>query len=211
LLFSFNVLAQETGFYAGGSIGYSNFGDDAGEDVQDIESILASSGITTTSITSDLDDTDIGWKFFGGYMVNDYLGLEAGYVDLGETSLDLDITALVPPSATPVTVNTVAAVGVDGFTLNGVLAYPVNEQFDVFAKGGAFFWSADLDVEATASGFPPETFSDDDSGTDFTFGVGGRFYYNEYISLRAEWERYSGITDSDGDVDLFSGGVEWHF
>jgi OOP family OmpA-OmpF porin len=130
-LLSFNAMAQNYGFYAGGSVGYSDFHQNA----SDIQSILADAGLSGVTATANVDDTDIGWKLFGGYHFNQYLGLEGGYTDLGRTKLDLNATVNDPLlSPTPVTILSTATVNVDGFTLDGVLSYPVYETFDVFGK-----------------------------------------------------------------------------
>jgi OmpA-OmpF porin, OOP family len=62
--------AQETGLYAGGSIGYSQF-----KDICD----AVASGVSC-------DDNDTAWRAFGGYQFNRYFALEFGFANLGESS-----------------------------------------------------------------------------------------------------------------------------
>ena len=210
-LFSFSTLAQGYGIYAGGSVGYADFHQNASQ----IQSILADAGIAGVSINASLDDKDTGWKLFGGYRFNEYLGLEAGYTNLGRVRLDLDATTTIPSlSASPVTLTSAATVKVDGFTVNGLVSYPVYDFFDVFAKGGVFFWSADTRASATVTGLGAPlsaTFSDSESGTDLMFGVGARYRFNDYVTVRAEWERYNNLSSDNTDVDLFSAGLQFEF
>ncbi|MBI3919113.1 MAG: outer membrane beta-barrel protein [Betaproteobacteria bacterium] len=39
------------------------------------------------SIAGSKDEKDTAWKFFGGYQINRYIGIEGGYVDLGKASV----------------------------------------------------------------------------------------------------------------------------
>jgi OOP family OmpA-OmpF porin len=191
LLFSASVLAQDNGFYAGGSIGYANLDEDEAE----LQTLLTDAGLTGTV---DVDDDGWGWKFFGGYNFNRYIGFEAEYLDLGDADADFSITA--PVAAT----GTVSAEG-DGFTLSGVLRYPVNEQIGVFGKVGAFFWNVEGAATITGLG----NVSAEDDGTDVTFGLGGRYDLNDNITLRVEWERFVDVGGSD--PDLFSFGIQYNF
>jgi OOP family OmpA-OmpF porin len=105
------VSAQQTGAYAGGSIGMTSV------DVCD--------GVGAFGVT-DCDDQDIGFKIFGGFRLNENFAAEVGYVDLGEVSL-------AGPAGS-------GSIETDGFQFAGVGRLPINEQFDVFAKIGLYMW-----------------------------------------------------------------------
>ena len=62
-----SAAAQETGLYAGGSIGLAQF--------KDICEVV-SPGVTC-------DDTDTAWRAFGGYQFNRHFALELGFANLG--------------------------------------------------------------------------------------------------------------------------------
>ena len=194
LLITFNVNAEEKGFYVGGSVGYTSL-DTLSE--SSINSTLATSGITATS---SVDDNDLGWKIFGGYNINKYFGLELAYVDLGEA--DANITVTAPTAAT---VNATAEG--DGFTIAGIARYPVSEQFDVFGKVGAFVWDTEV-TASVASGATTAAISAGDNGTDVMFGFGAEYEIANNFGIRAEWERYKLNGD---DADLFSLGLEYDF
>ena len=161
--------AQGTGFYAGGSVGRTSV---------DVCRKLGS-GLTSC------DDTDSGFKLFGGYKFNPNFGAEVAFVDLGE------IKATGPGGT--------ARLESDGLQLAAVGRFPINPQFDVFGKLGLFMW------DISASG-PGGSLSDD--GTDIMIGAGVSWHFTRQLSLRGEWERF----DIDGDdVDLLSVGLQFNF
>lgn len=153
----------ESGLYLGGSIGTTDVSDD---DV-------------------DLDDSDTGYKIFGGYnfgmvpLVN--LAAELNYIDFGTfegdfADLSLDVSAWTLS----------ALVGVD--------LGPVG----LFAKAGYFAWDSDVDSNLG-------DLSDD--GTDPAYGIGAKFQLGS-IAVRAEYEVY----DLDGtDLDFYSVGAAYTF
>ena len=125
------------------------------------------------------DDEDTGFKFFGGYELNENIAIEGSYTDYGELSASA--------GATSVTLEATA------FAIAGKGTIPLNDRFSLFAKLGFAFW----DAEASAIGFG----SVDDDGTDLTYGFGAEVALSDTIGFRGEWERL----DADGDdVDLLS-------
>lgn len=162
--------AQSTGFYAGGSVGRSTV---------DLCDDLNGLGLTGC------DDSDTGFKLFGGYEINRNFAVELGFVDLGEISA-------TGPGGT-------ATAETDGFQVAAVGMLPINPQFGIFGKLGAYMW------DLSASG-PGGSLSDD--GTDIMFGAGVSWRFMPQLSLRGEWERF----DIGGDdVDLLSVGLQFAF
>ena len=194
LILSLNTLAEEKGFYVGGSVGHTSI--DTLSEGQ-VNANLAAGGITATS---NVDDTDMGWKLFGGYNFNQYFGLELGYVDLGEASLDITATA---PAAATASVSAEA----DGFQFTGIARYPLMNNFDVFGKVGGFVWDVEGGGSVT-SGATTVVVSAEDDGSSIMFGFGAEYELQNNIGIRAEWERFEVSSD---DVDMFSIGVEYDF
>lgn len=125
------------------------------------------------------DDSDTGWKVYGGYEFNRNFALEAGWNDFGEVTADAGFTSLRLEGT--------------GFNIDGKASIPLTDAFSIFAKLGVIFWKADLSV----SGFG----NADDDGNDFRFGLGAQADLSPQFALRMEWER----NDFDGtDVDLLS-------
>lgn len=165
--------------YVGASLGKSDISED-----------IAAGLITSGSV----DGKDTGWKIFGGYMFNKYVGVEGAYVNLGEASYSGTLFGV------PVTGGRVE---VTGFNVAGVGSYPVTEQFSVFGKLGLMRWEAE--ANDITGGVP---FSDKVDGSDFFFGLGVGFNFTRNLAVRAEWERFK---IEDADASLVSVGLLWRF
>lgn len=145
-----------------------------------------------------LDDRVLAWKFLGGYHLNEYLGAELAYVDARELPIKVSGATL-------------ANLDLSGFTFAGVFRYPVTSQFNLFAKGGGFIWSAEAewtDSVIAAAQSLGRTLSDiETDGISYVVGAGAEFEVIENLSLRAEWERL----DADGSIDFLSLGLLYNF
>ena len=145
-----------------------------------------------------LDDRVLAWKFLGGYHFNEYFGAELAYVDARKLPL-------------PAKGVTLANLDLSGFTFAGVFRYPVTSQFNVFAKGGGFIWSAEAEwtssviAAAQRLGRTPRNIETD--GVSYVVGAGAEFEVIENLSLRGEWERL----DADGSIDFLSLGLLYNF
>ena len=193
--------AAGNGWYVGAGIGSA----DTDASSSDYEKDLAGLGYATAS---DVDDTDTGWKLFGGYDFTENWAIEGAYVDLGDVTSDT-VVKDGPDDWTPRDFVKAATnehpYSVDGFTIAGKGTWPINDQFSIFGKLGVFVWEADIDVDCRGCG---ASNSDDESGTDWTGGVGASYNFSNNIGVRIEYERYA--TDRD-DVDLFSGSLLYRF
>ena len=156
--------------------------------------IGAGAGITSADFCDDIagsglscDDEDTGLKIFGGYKFTPNFAVEGAWIDLGEASITVGVNT--------------ATVEVDGFQVAAVGILPINPQWSVFGKLGAFMWDASVN-----SNIPGATGSDD--GTDIMFGFGGMWNITPQFGLRAEWERFD--IDSN-DVDFLSVGIQFNF
>ncbi|MEQ1591200.1 MAG: outer membrane beta-barrel protein [Thiobacillaceae bacterium] len=186
------AMAADSGWYAGVSLGQSK----ADVSASDLKSTLVAAGYT--GVVASVDNTDTGWKLFGGYQLNKNIGFEAAYVNLG--SLTVNAT-YATPAGSPARAN----IDVDGFQLSAVGTLPLNDAFAVFGKVGAFF--SKLDQTGTGA-FAASASTDN---TDWTYGLGGNWQFNQNIGLRAEWERFQGLGSAKKDTDLYSLGVVYHF
>lgn len=188
-LLGFSLIAPGLAFgqswYAGVGAGQSSMRDET-------EALLGTS----------FDDTDTGWKVFGGYLFlptvtfEPNAGIELGYVDFGR------FTGTAPGVS-----DNWEATGIN-LSLVGVL--PLEYQFSLLAKIGATRW--DVDNRFTSplgSGSPSET------GTDFSFGVGAQYDFTEQVGTRLEWERFRKVGDENitgqSDLDLLSLSVLFQF
>jgi OOP family OmpA-OmpF porin len=88
-------------------------------------------------------------------------------------------------------------VDINGWDLALLGKWPVNEQFDLFAKLGVVWWDAE------AAGFG------DDSGEDLLYGFGIGYHFSDQIAVRGEWERMD-IEDADR-ADFWTASLVWKF
>lgn len=198
LVISLNAFAEDKGFYFGGSLGHAT--SETSIDESDVNAFFAARGVTTTS---EVDDGDLGWKVYGGYDFNKYIGIELAYVDLGEAEVSATSSAPFVASAS-------ASADADGFAFAVVARYPLNQQIDLFGKLGGFIWEAEADASITVAGVTAAVagFAEDD-GNSVMFGLGAEYEFNDNIGIRAEWERFEQVANSD--VDMFSIGLEYDF
>jgi OOP family OmpA-OmpF porin len=186
------AMAADSGWYAGVSLGQTNVDVSA----SDIKSSLEAAG--ATSVVASVDNTDTGYKLFGGYQLNKNIGFEAAYVNLGSLTSNATYATLAGSPAR-------ANLDADGFQLSVVGTLPLNDAFAIFGKVGAFFSKTDQ----TGTGAFAASASTDN--TDWAYGLGGNWQFNQNIGLRAEWERFQGLGSTKKDADLYSLGVVYRF
>lgn len=203
--------ADEQGWYLGLGLGQAK----TDIDVAKIENSFSAytGGAPTTA-----DETDTGWKLFGGYQLTRNWGVELAYVDLGKTSTNTRATT--------------TGVGTDvyrheyeskGWSIAGVGTAMVSDTFGVFGKLGAFRWDMDSKCSRTSGSVGtgcPAPANRSASGTDLTYGLGLKYNLTEQTGLRLEWEQFKNVgnastTGSSGtgqaDVDLISLGIQYTF
>jgi OOP family OmpA-OmpF porin len=158
----------DTGFYVGASVGQSTSSCPNG--------------------VGNCDDSDVGYRVFGGFRFNRNLAVEGGYAPLGDVS------------GTGLTIET------NAWDLVGVGIWPFTPQFSVYGKLGVY------SAEAKASG----VVSGNKTTSDLTYGLGAQFDFARNLGVRAEWQRYQGVEapgglSGDADIDVLSVGVLFKF
>lgn len=130
-------------------------------------SIGAGYGVTKLK-DEDFDENEAAKKVFAVVKFNEYIGLEAQYIDFDDAS------------------NGALNFDVKGKALDLILELPVTEGFSVYAKGGQLWWDADANIDT-------ETFvlNDDYDGDETFWGVGAKFRLAEHLDLRLEYERFN--------------------
>ena len=152
---------QPSGFYAGAGIGSTKVGDDI----------------------SGVDESDTGFKIFGGYNFTQNWAAEVSYFDLGEASVSGG--------------GANASLGLTGLSASAVGRLPVSDMFAVYAKLG--FASYDVDLHFNnVPGFGSGHMSDSDS--DMIYGVGGALSFGGNFEARLEYE----ALNVDGDASMIS-------
>ena len=199
------VLAEDAGWYAGGSLGSART--DSGITAAQLDADLAA---LTPSITarSTLSENDIGYKLFVGYQFNKNLAVEGGYVDLGKP-IELNSVVTAPSAGT-----LKGTIKNNGLNLDVLGILPINDAFSAFAKVGLYYSKTTFDISATGGGGTAAG-SWSKSEINPKFGLGANYAFTKNVGVRAEWERYKNLGDADttgeGDVDLWSIGATFKF
>lgn len=143
----------------------------------DVQNLYGGFGLSLNSLGG-FDDA-MGWQIFGGYDLPWKLGdaktaVEVGYMNSGEFETSITL---------PFGLGTYkATTEAKGIWATGVVAYPVNPQFDIIGRLG-------LD------------FGDDDG---LMLGVGAGYWFNKQVSARAEYVIRS-------NIDSLQANLVYHF
>jgi len=193
----FAMADDSAGWYAGANIGQTL----ATIDNDRISSGLLGSGLTATSIAD--DDRDSGYKLFGGYQINKYFAVEAGYFDLGQ----FGFVANTLPTGT-----LSGSIKIKGVNLDAVGSLPITDKFSAFARLGVTHAHTKGSFAGTGAVnvLDPSPRASDNN---LKVGLGVQYAFTDALSLRAEIERYriNDAVGNKGDIDLASIGLVYRF
>ncbi|MCZ6559259.1 MAG: outer membrane beta-barrel protein [Gammaproteobacteria bacterium] len=154
------VAVADGHWYLGGAIGTAN-----------IDETISGFGFNSDSTS---------YSFYGGRQFNDYFGLEAGYLDLGNFNEQVLMGGIIVP----------ISADADGFTFAAVGSVPAGEKFGLHAKIGSFFWDGASQIAGVNNNV---------SDSNIFFGAGLSYSLTENMSLRGDAVRYE-IDDVNADV-----------
>ncbi len=186
--------------YLGASGGYSFIDVDEGE----ISGVARDQGFATAQTS--LDDTDVGWKVFGGYRINKHFAVEGTYVDFGEAKFTTRTTG---PNGVVDGKGEATAYALDVLGI----ARPT-EWAELMVRVGGFRWEVDAKQAAVIDG-EASSVHVDERGTDFKAGFGVSLLVSEDVSLRLEAEGYFNVGDDnttgEADIGFLSIGLSYGF
>jgi OOP family OmpA-OmpF porin len=159
LAYGNTIPANPDGPYIGAGWGKFNL------DIRNLNDV----GSSISSISKGGDSN--AWKLFGGWRFNEYLGIEAAYLDFGRVN------------------DTFTASGSHGnyrIAMSGFAPYLVGTlplgPFELFAKVGSYFYDVKVHVDL------PTMVDSSHSRNDFLYGGGVGFNFFEHWNVRAEYE-----------------------
>ena len=172
-----SALDFPSGFYVGGGLGFSRLSDSVCDQLPG-----------TIGAQLRCDEQDVAWKVYAGWQPIRWVGVEAGYLDLGETTASGGITNLKAQA--------------DGGTLALTFTAPYIERIGLYGKVGAFFWDGELSGKLFGTDIGSVTADD----TSTFLGIGLRYPFGDHFGVGVEWERYLDIGSTSAGGFEFAGG-----
>ena len=191
------AVAQDSGWYAGASVGASK---------AKIEDSTVTTGIlggtdTTTGIVN--HDRDTGYKIFGGYEFNRFIGIEGGFFDLGKFRYS---TSNVPGG----TLN--GTTKIRGVNIDLVGFLPITEKFSALGRFGLTQAETRAAFSATGTATVPNP-NPSKRDMNYKYGIGLQYDFSKAVAMRAEAERFR-VNDAvahKGNIDFISAGLVVRF
>jgi OmpA-OmpF porin, OOP family len=207
--------ASEPGWYYGLNGGRANADIVKSELDGDANSLIATAGPPLTS-SSTLEDADTSWSIFFGYQFSQYFAFEAGYLNLGSFTYHYagtaDLTGFGGGANDPTTVD--LTLDFKGYPVSAIGILPLGPVFDLHARAGVLFTSAEESFASTA-GPARIGFSDSASSQDLFYGAGAAMNLGDSWSLSLDWIKYDKVGDGDTvaetDLDALSLSLIYRF
>ncbi|MGZ9897573.1 OmpA family protein [Shewanella gaetbuli] len=159
LPFAASAAQELTPWYVGGGVGINNYEPNCDQ--------------KTMKICG--EDDPYAWDLNGGYLFNDYFGIELGYRDLGQATW-VDYS------------NKLNDVGARGFTLGLVGFYPFADNWSLSAEAGAMNY-----LLRNKKQWNTEYYSD--KGIAPFVGAGIGYNFTENMKLAVKYRRYENLDD----------------
>lgn len=143
-------------------------------------------------VVPQVDETDIGYRYFGGYRFSRNWGVELGYSDLGKGDGE--------PGVLPVQKS---AAQTSAWTLAGTGVWPIGEAFSLLGRVGLSVTSPDATAlaagGATGSALPRYR-------PTVLWGFGGQYDVTGNVGLRVDYNNFGRLADDPNGTrsDLWS-------
>jgi hypothetical protein len=181
----FSLGEERLGYYAGASIGPASWE----------TNIRFTPGVS-------LDDEDYAKRLFFGVPVNDTYAIEVSYTEASATLTAPSGALLEAGGASFITTNAgTTDFDITSFGLGLRGSWPIVESLSGTVKAGLHRWEADFDFS------PMGGLSLSESGTDLYIGLGLDYYWNDFFSFRADYERL--MVDEEVDMFLLGGSLNF--
>jgi opacity protein-like surface antigen len=195
---------KEPGWYVGGSVGYGRSQIDNAGAIAD--AILQGSG-GFTSAQGSADASSIPVRFFFGYDLGKYFGIEGGPFYIPGTGWNVALSSPLGGA------NASGRTDVLGLNLDVLFKLPLGDRWRLFARGGGLYAQSrfKLSADGAAVIVGPTEFRERDVG--WKAGAGVQYSAFKDVAFRLEWERYrvnDGL-DEDLDIDAYSLSVLYYW
>ena len=181
--------AAGSGWYLAADEGHAHFADIAVQTNPSVFQIPISSLVSSSASTQ-----HSAFRLTGGYQFNQYWGLEASYVSLGQATINNNYIDPTDQHIVTAEVKNRA----HGWVLAGTGTYPFNDQWSVFARIGAIdgYLEQDLNIiNVCPSCFITPT-SVSSTAWKATYGVGVNWSFAHHWIVRLGWDQYRNLGNS---------------
>ena len=194
-----SVLAQDAGYFYGGlSVGTSR----AKLDESQVAAGQMPAGVISAPGIA-IDDRETGFKVFGGYQINRFIGLETGYFSLGKFTFSNPTT----PAGT-----LDSKLNIKGVNFDVVGTIPMTENLSAIGRVGANFARTRGHFTGTGAAAGIDNNSNRRE-TNYKLGAGLQYAFSQSVMVRAELERYrvNDASNGHGLVNVASVGLVFPF
>ena len=194
-------MQNRVGPYGAAFVGQTQYTGDQTDNEQALEDILTINEIPFQNLTSDTEDTDIGYQATFGYRFHRFFSFELGLVQYGEMISKANAELDLGDGFVPAKVSLGYRVGGVLFSAIGVL--PINDKFEVYARLGYLFASSEREFISKVEGQQTLGGSAKGDSQDPVFGVGVGWNINQVYTIRAEYQKVDEVGSSNtGSEDL---------
>jgi OmpA-OmpF porin, OOP family len=197
-LIALPALAQDSYYYGGLSVGTSR-----AKLKEERLTAVQLPGVAVTGLK--IDDRETGFKVFGGYQLNRYIGFEAGYFSLGKFTYQ----ATTSPAGT-----LDGKLNFKGVNADFVGTIPITENLSAIGRVGAQLTRTRASFSGTGAGANPADPAPNSRKTNYKAGAGLQYAFSPSVLARAELERYrvnEAVGGQHGLVNVFSVGLVFPF
>lgn len=191
--------AGQTGIYFGGQLGQVRMQSSS----QAANSVNDFTGAITPITVSPKKNTGMAGRLFLGYQISKYAAMEAGYAIFSSMDFKPDTSFLVTPSVSSSVMD-----------IAGKAIYPIQDQFDVYAKFGAAYTmvkASNFNPAVTVSPGAISIRSSSERESKFRpeIGIGATYYFNPNWSMDVSATRIMAKSYVK-NLDLFAVGITYH-
>ncbi|HSX59791.1 MAG TPA: outer membrane beta-barrel protein [Tahibacter sp.] len=180
--------AGDTGFFVGGGIGQARYDDNLTDQIRTAYAGDPGYAFVSGRMT---DDTDQAWKLFGGYRFLPWLGVEFGWVDLGEVGSNYVLHSQVPATNADAVIDGLYNIAGPSATVFGELDF--NDRTSGLLRVGLYNAQLDYDETGTGADGLDHRFSNSADHTKLTYGLGLNVRVTPNWDVRLDWDRYTNV------------------
>jgi hypothetical protein len=156
-------------------------------------------GLESDGVSVDLakyEESRTAWQIATGYRYHDWMAVELGYLDLGESEVNLD-SATASANQLEAAMSEHYPISGHGWTLSNRFFWQAMPQLHLEAEVGLYIWEGEINLSGA------DLDPDIDGGTDFLLGFGASYDITDKLGAALLFKR---IFFDDQEVDLI--GVE---